>query len=245
MKRLAIIFLSIFMSCSSDDPNSVENLNQLNIAIEQDSRNPKVDVCHFDSGQGKHKILNISINALEAHLAHGDVQLIDMDNDGFYESETDCASGFDCDDNDPNINVAVEEICGNGVDDNCNGLVDEDCFPSFIHEGKVYFTQFSDAKAPYGPCLGCAPNICESLVLGGYDDWKLPSITELESMYSYRDSIGGFNTYPFEYWSSTFSYWSGANGDKLNMKTLYFNSGIRSDAYYVNSLPYRCVRCAE
>ena len=44
----------------------------------------------------------------------------DADGDGFSDSE-------DCDDSDASIYPGAEEICGNGVDDNCDDLVDEGC----------------------------------------------------------------------------------------------------------------------
>lgn len=43
---------------------------------------------------------------------------IDADSDGFYEHE-------DCDDNNADIHPDATEVC-NEVDDNCNGLVDDD-----------------------------------------------------------------------------------------------------------------------
>jgi Zn-dependent metalloprotease/subtilisin-like proprotein convertase family protein len=61
---------------------------------------------------------------------------VDADGDGFGSSTTSiwCSavapSGFssqsgDCNDNSSLINPNATEICGNGIDDNCNGLVDE------------------------------------------------------------------------------------------------------------------------
>ena len=42
-----------------------------------------------------------------------------MDNDGY----SSCAG--DCDDSDPGVNPGMEEIPANGIDDNCNGEIDE------------------------------------------------------------------------------------------------------------------------
>jgi len=49
---------------------------------------------------------------------------IDNDQDGYGEG---CLPGSDCDDGDPTINPGVEEVCYNGLDDNCDGNIDEGC----------------------------------------------------------------------------------------------------------------------
>lgn len=65
----------------------------------------------------------------------GEIYFRDKDEDGFgtpADSVTACylpigyaANDNDCDDNNEQINPLAPEICGNGIDDNCNGLVDE------------------------------------------------------------------------------------------------------------------------
>lgn len=50
----------------------------------------------------------------------------DADGDGYFKNNRKCG-GADCDDSDPAINPSTAEICGNGIDDNCSGLVDEGC----------------------------------------------------------------------------------------------------------------------
>ncbi|HLC56226.1 MAG TPA: putative metal-binding motif-containing protein [Candidatus Nanoarchaeia archaeon] len=51
----------------------------------------------------------------------------DADKDGYLNNDVAC-EGNDCNDNDVNVNPGVDELCGNGIDDNCNLLIDE-CNP--------------------------------------------------------------------------------------------------------------------
>ena len=48
---------------------------------------------------------------------------------------------------------------------------------------------------------GIAARLCGDLVLGGYSDWYLPSLDELNQLYVNRVAIGGFAFN--SYWSST------------------------------------------
>tara|TARA_B110000208_G_scaffold121035_1_gene147830 strand:- start:72 stop:1277 length:1206 start_codon:yes stop_codon:yes gene_type:complete len=52
-----------------------------------------------------------------------------------------------------------------------------------------------------------AASICQTLALGGYSDWYLPSKNELEQLYFNRALIGGF--IDDWYWSSTEGSWFG------------------------------------
>jgi hypothetical protein len=49
--------------------------------------------------------------------------LKDADQDG--DPDWHCDGGHDCNDNDPNVSSKVPEVCANGIDDNCNGKIDE------------------------------------------------------------------------------------------------------------------------
>jgi Putative metal-binding motif len=47
----------------------------------------------------------------------------DLDEDG--DPDAHCDPGHDCNDLDPNVSSLHSEVCANGIDDNCNGLIDE------------------------------------------------------------------------------------------------------------------------
>jgi len=53
----------------------------------------------------------------------------DLDQDGFSTCDN------DCDDSNPNINPSTEEVCDNGLDDNCNNLIDTSDLSACTCEG--------------------------------------------------------------------------------------------------------------
>lgn len=54
----------------------------------------------------------------------------DTDGDGYPAGSvggTSCADGNDCDDTNPDIHPDAAEVCGDGLDNNCDGAIDEGC----------------------------------------------------------------------------------------------------------------------
>lgn len=50
---------------------------------------------------------------------------VPRDADGDGDPDGNCPGGHDCNDTDPSISSLAPEVCGNGIDDNCNGQIDE------------------------------------------------------------------------------------------------------------------------
>ena len=82
-----------------------------------------------------------------------------------------------------------------------------------------------------------AVSVCDNLVMNGYSDWYLPSIDELQLMYSnlHVQSIGGF--------LNSSNYWSSSQYNPYSAWSMVLSSG---DVYYVfyksNNFQVRAVR---
>lgn len=106
--------------------------------------------------------------------------------------------------------------------------------PTFIHNGTTFRVH---------PDLGStmkwqqAMDACDNLTYGGYSDWILPSKEVLNTMYVYKNEIGGFST-STSYWSSTEAELS--SSDAAWGQSFY--SGYRGVFYKSDTYRVRCVR---
>lgn len=104
-------------------------------------KSDKADICHYSADDGLFHLINIGVNAVNTHFAnHGDLYpgtyFIDADGDGYGNptgATVACPSpGFvvnalDSNDADASINPDADEVCGDGIDNNSDGQVDENC----------------------------------------------------------------------------------------------------------------------
>jgi len=133
MRNIIVLLWAIFffVSCqkNAEPINSSDNKELVTTTMAStSSKSEKISICHKTiPGTNQWVTIEISFNGLADHLLHGDI-VPDADGDG-YTKENPCGNGSqnDCDDNNAAINIGVTEICDNGIDDNCNGQVDEYC----------------------------------------------------------------------------------------------------------------------
>jgi len=189
MKKLFLPFLlAIFIvgcekdSTSLDGQNLTTNIDNLNRGPK-----PKVDICHYDADNDSWHLINVSENAWPAHEAHGDVLLVDNDGDGWVEAENECVPGGDCDDNDDTIHPGAEEVCGDGIDNNCDGQIDEGCVPDCCFNDAVDELNLTcwngEPNQPilwaddpfYGLCSNCLPNCGYRTPILGYFEANSPA----------------------------------------------------------------------
>jgi uncharacterized protein (TIGR02145 family) len=130
MKKLLLPLVVLLFSTACQKEIATDKSSGEIVGVAAKGPAAKVDVCH-DAETNTWHMINISMNAWAAHQAHGDVRLDDQDGDGYVpNNECDYGQMGDCNDLNSTIHPGATEICGNAIDENCNGQIDESCFPS-------------------------------------------------------------------------------------------------------------------
>ena len=79
-----------------------------------------------------------------------------------------------------------------------------------------------------------ADRLCKNLFLGGFRDWRLPTIEEATRMFFHKDTIGGF---------SKESYWSSTADSYRKMLAIHMETGAALS--YGSEHRCRCVRSLQ
>ena len=128
MKKLLLPLLSILLLTACEKQIITDDAPTEISGVIASRTSPKINVCHFDAVTGKWKTISIKLTAWPTHQPHGDVRLDDQDGDGYVPTNA-CGYGTqgDCNDTNAAINPGATEICGNSIDENCNGMSDDVC----------------------------------------------------------------------------------------------------------------------
>lgn len=130
------------------------------------------------------------------------------------------------------------------VTDHITGLQWQDDAEA-VSTSKPWLTAANNV-APYTDTSGdSATTYCTNLALGGYTDWRLPTIKELLSLSDYEQTSPSIDSI-FKNPVSTF-YWSSTTDANDNSRARYvsFNYGTQSVLSKINSRYVRCVRAGD
>ncbi len=119
----SLAFLLLLVACEQEDIEISGLSNDISIITESPTPESGIITICGPAGNGNYKPLSVHINSLERHLTRG-AYIPDADGDGYTAIGACTGSADDCNDNNPFINPGRSETCGNGIDDNCDGLVD-------------------------------------------------------------------------------------------------------------------------
>lgn len=274
MKKVLLPLLGILLMAGCEKESNTPAGPEADQAL--DLRAGKVTVCHqTGSGTNPYEIIEIADQAwTKAHKKHGDFLLptwyADADGDGFGDaatSTTDCvqpegyvADNTDCDDTKDTVYPGAAEICGDGLDNDCDEAIDEDCVvtPEICdtYEGGIVFYLDGNggglvaANVDQGTSTwDAASSLIADLNSSdpNYDDWRLPTPAELNLMWENladRDgndsNSGPDDEYNCGGFASTF-YWSSIDNGPLALVQAFYD-GHQEDELKNSDYSVRAVR---
>ncbi len=156
MKNSAFILLATLFFIAGCAKDSITNYDAPDFAV--DYREPaKVTICHLND-EGEFNAIDVSQNAVAAHLAHGDY-LPDADGDGYTSIGACTGSGDDCDDDNPEINPGAG---------NCSDC-ENSCFdPGILFEAIWFAVGYYDTGE--NDCIGSGGE--DIIIFGVVEDFQ-------------------------------------------------------------------------
>ena len=111
-------------------------------AYSADEKGP-VLLCHFEDDSDEFEVISVPYEQVEEYLERGDIlsqdYVLDYDLDGYYDDMgpilpcpvpyfilKEYALGIDCDDIHATNHPGAEEICADGMDNDCNYVIDDE-----------------------------------------------------------------------------------------------------------------------
>lgn len=191
MRTLILPLLSIlsFTSCKQEIKKT-KGLEET-ASVSANMLSPIIKICHYNVVNNTFETITINLTAWPEHQYHGDIRLDDQDDDGYVPYNA-CGIGQqgDCNDNDATIHPGATELCGNSIDENCNGMRDD--VYSSIYSDLIGYWSGSVSQQGYGTytislTVGCnAVNVrYPSLGCSGY--WELIEVNS--GVYHFREVI--------------------------------------------------------
>lgn len=97
---------------------------------------------------------------------------------------------------DGSIAELLVTVFGSG---NGTNTINDNSSADYVMVGDLY-VQTKDLSSEAGLNFNSAELLCENSIVGGFDDWRLPTIEELALLYNNKEAIGGFAS--AIYWGS-------------------------------------------
>jgi hypothetical protein len=112
------------------------------------------------------------------------------------------------------------------------------CSGTLIGTSQAIGTGASNTNAILAGCpaANTAARVCDELLLSGYSDWFLPSLNELNELFTHRAAIGGF---------SEAGYYASSEVNATNAYEKVFTGGGMVTTHLNKDSDYRYVRCVR